>query len=48
MMYDDTGLDTIKKAVITKIFPLKGENPALSMAAIKMENTEVVLQVEDA
>jgi len=47
-MYDDTGLEIRKKAVITRIFPLNGEKPALSIAAIKIENTDVVLHVEDA
>ena len=48
IIYDDTGLEIKKKRVITTIFPLRGENPTLKIAAIKIENTDVVLQVEDA
>jgi hypothetical protein len=48
MMYEETGLEMKKKTVITRILPLNGENPVLSIAAIKTEKTEVVLQVEDA
>jgi hypothetical protein len=48
MIYEETGLDMKKKTVITRILPLNGEIPALSIAAIKTEKTEVVLHVEDA
>ena len=47
-MYDDTGLVIRKKTVIARISPVRGENPALSIAAIKIENTDVVLHVEEA
>jgi hypothetical protein len=48
IIYDDTGLEIRKKIVMTRIFPVRGEKPALSMAAIKIENTEVVAHVEEA
>jgi hypothetical protein len=48
IMYDDTGLVIRKKTVIARISPVRGENPALSIAAIKIENTDVVLHVEEA
>lgn len=34
--------------MITIILPVIGEMPALTMAAIKIDMTEVVVQVEDA
>jgi hypothetical protein len=48
MIWPDTGLDTMKKRVITRIFPPISEKPVMKREPTMIEKTVVVLQVEAA
>ena len=47
-MWADTGFETIKKADMTTILPVVTDRPDSTIAAMKKDTTEVVVQVAEA